>query len=175
MTARKLIGVPLAGILLVAGATAVLAQTGAGATITQAAGQATGAVKALFTDVLDDLVADGTINQDQADAIVQAVQARHAELREQAQAMREQMRTFLEDGTLSAEELAQLPADHPLRNLDSYLEDGQLTEDELRELRHVRGPGRGSGHGHGPWGGPGIHGAAPDASGEPGASGTSDT
>jgi polyhydroxyalkanoate synthesis regulator phasin len=125
----KLLGLPLAGLLLVGGATAVLAQSGAAGAITGAATRAT----TLLGEVLDDLVGDGTIERSQADAILEAVDERRTELREQAEALREQMRTFLQDGTLSADELAQLPADHPLRNLDQFLEDGQLTRDELRQ------------------------------------------
>ena len=149
---RRLLGLPLAGLLLIAGATAVLAQSGAGqAVVTAATGAGT-----VLSEVLADLVGDGTITQDQADAITEAVDEKRTERREQAEALREQMQAFLEDGVLSAEELAQLPADHPLRNLDQYLEDGQLTTDELRELRGFRGGfGFGRGHGHGFGFGPG--------------------
>jgi len=138
----KLIGIPLAALLLVGGATAVLAQTGAATAVTAAIAHAGG----LLEEVLTDLVADDVLTQAQADAVSEAVKTRHEERRAEHKALREQMRTFLEDRVLSADELAQLPEDHPLRNLDSYLDDGQLTEDELRELRpfgrgHHRGPG----------------------------------
>jgi polyhydroxyalkanoate synthesis regulator phasin len=127
-------------LLLIGGATAVMAHGGL------LGGPAEGGT--ILSDVLDELVTDGTINQTQADAIEEAITERRSELREEAEARREQMRTFLEDGTLSADELAQLPEDHPLRNLDSFLEDGQLTQDELRQLRRV-GPGVGPGFGRG--------------------------
>jgi polyhydroxyalkanoate synthesis regulator phasin len=148
---RRLLGLPLAGLLLIGGATAVLAQSGVGSTVAEAA---TGATTVLG-QVLDELVGDGTITQDQADAIGDAVEERRTELREQAEALREQMRQFLEDGVLSAEELAQLPEDHPLRNLDQFLDDGQLTTEELRQLRGFGfGPGH---HFRGPFhGGPGM-------------------
>jgi polyhydroxyalkanoate synthesis regulator phasin len=143
---RRLIGIPLAGLLLVGGATAAMAHGGL------LGGPAEGGT--ILSEVLDELVSDGTINQSQADAIEEAITDRRTELREEAEARREQMRTFLEDGTLSADELAQLPEDHPLRNLDSFLEDGQLTQDELQQLRGFgRGPGFGRGH-HGPFFGP---------------------
>lgn len=140
---RKLIGIPLAGLLLVGVATAALAHGGY-------LGGGPAGTGSILSDVLDDLVGDGTINQTQADAIENAVEERQTELREEAEALREQMQEFLSDGTLSADELAQLPEDHPLRNLDQYLEDGQLTQDELRQLG---GFGRGFGH-HGMRGAP---------------------
>jgi hypothetical protein len=152
---RKSLGIPLGVLLMVAGATAVFAQTGgaAGAAnpITAASNLASGA-GAILGDVLDDLVADGTIDQEQADAIEDAVEQRVTDLREEAerlreeaQRLREQIREFLEDGTLSEDELAQLPEDHPLRNLDAFLDDGQLTEDELRQLGGIGGFGFGRG------------------------------
>lgn len=152
----RLLGLPLAGLLLVGGATAVLAGSGAGEAVVRTAANATTGAGTLLTDVLAGLVEDGTIDQSQADAITNAVEQRRTELRQQAQALREQFRTFLEDGVLSAEELAQLPEDNPLRNLDQFLEDGQLTTDELRQLRGFGfGPGRGH-PGQGPLGAPGV-------------------
>ena len=145
---RRLIVIPLAGLLLVGGATAAMAH---GGLLGGPAERGT-----ILSDVLEELVTDGTINQGQADAIEEAITERRTEVREEAEARREQMRTFLEDGTLSADELAQVPEDHPLRNLDSFLEDGQLTQDELRQLRRF-GPGVGPGFGrgqHGPFFGP---------------------
>jgi hypothetical protein len=140
---RRLIGIPILGLLLLVGATAVLAGPGGGS----AALTAVGGASTVLSDVLSGLVGDGVIDQGQADAILEAVDARHEELRAERQRLREQLRGFLEDGTLSADELAQLPEDHPLRNLDQYLEDGQLT---LEELRQLRGFGFGFGHrGHG--------------------------
>ena len=143
---RKLLGVPLAGLLLVGGATAVLARSGGVDGVTSAVGGAVNRAGGVLQDVLDGLVDDGTLTQDQADAVTDGVENRLEELRTERDALREQMRTFLEDGVLSADELAELPEDHPLRNLDQFLEDGQLTQDELRQLRPL---GRGF-HGHGP-------------------------
>lgn len=119
-----------------------------------------------LTDVLGDLVAAGTITQAQSDAIVGALETKRAEHRAQREATRAQMKAFLEDGVITADELAELPADHPLRGVDSILDDGQITLDELRSLR---GPG-GFGH-RGPGFGGGNH-AAPFADDAPG--GTSD-
>lgn len=138
---RRLIIVVAAGALLLVAATSVLAApTGAGPT--SVVRSAVGLAGDVLSDVLDELVTAGTITQSQADAIETAVDEKRAELQAEREKLREQMQTFLEDGVITADELAQLPEDHPLRNLDQYLEDGQLTADELRELRGVGGFGR---------------------------------
>ena len=73
---------------------------------------------------------------------------------------------------VTSDELAQLPADNPLRNLDQFLDDGRLTKDELRQLRGFRGFGPGRGHGPwGPGGGPDGN-VAPEASPATGSSST---
>jgi hypothetical protein len=159
---RRFLIVVAAGALLLVGATTVLAAptTSGPASVVQAGLAGAGSV---LSDVLDDLVGAGTITQAQADTIEQAVEARRTELQAERDRLREQMRTFLEDGVLSADELAQLPADSPLRNLDQYLEDGQLTQDELRALRGLGGFGH-----RGGWlreGGPGASGSSDSSSG----------
>ena len=146
---RNLLGIPLAGLLLIGGATAVLAESGGVEGVTDTVGGVVMRAGGVLEEVLDGLVEDGTLTQEQADAVTEGVETQREEIRSEHEALREQLRGFLEDGALSADELAQLPEEHPLRNLDTYLEDGQLTEDELSELGPI-GPGRG--HGHGPRG-----------------------
>lgn len=92
-------------------------------------------------DVLDDLVGDGTIDESQADAVLQAVEDRATEIREERQALREQIREFLEDDVITEDEASQLPDDHPLLSdtFDEAWEDGELTRDEIAEFRHHRG------------------------------------
>jgi hypothetical protein len=114
----------------------------------------------ILAEVLEGFV-PGTLTEDEVDEILAAVEAKHEELRAEREAhraemeqFRDQMHSFLEDGQLTADELAQLPEDHPLLDPDGpaveYLEDGQLTADELTELRSEFGPHRGpGGHGHG--------------------------
>jgi polyhydroxyalkanoate synthesis regulator phasin len=157
---RRLIWLPLAGFLLIAGAAAAFAAPQLVATATDTLGAPLTRAGSVLQAVLADLVEDGVINQGQSDAIVEAVDARHVELRaemearrEEMQRLRQQIATFLEDGVITADEIAQLPEDHPLRNLDSYLEDGQLTLEELRQLGGWGG--RGGFGGHGRHGGPG--------------------
>lgn len=106
---------------------------------------------AILDEVLGGLVSDGTINQSQADAVKEAIQAKRAELKEEfgdrgprAQAHRRGvLRGLLADGVISAEEIAELPEDHPLRTGDSPLselleDDGQITREELQDFREAR-------------------------------------
>ena len=106
----------------------------------------------ILDEVLGDLVADGTLDQVDADAVKTALEARHEEVRAEIEAWREEnpgrfergfkrgfaMGGLLEDGVIDATELAELPDDHPLNDPDGpaaeFLSDGQLTEDELKQL-----------------------------------------
>ena len=101
-----------------------------------------------FREVLDELVVAGTIQQDQADAIDEAMKAKFEELRESGEGFRgpgrrgfgggHELGGLLEDDIISADELAELPDDHPFNDPDGpaadYLDDGQLTREELREI-----------------------------------------
>lgn len=107
----------------------------------------------ILDEVLGDLIADGTLDQGDVDAIKAAYEARHEEVRAEMEAWREEnpgrfergfkrgfaMGGLLEDGVIDAAELAELPDDHPLNDPDGpaaeFLSDGQLTEDELKQLR----------------------------------------
>lgn len=88
-------------------------------------------------DVLDGLVGDGTIDQSQADAIVDAVENKASEIKDERQALREQIRGFLEDDVITQDEASQLPDDHVLLSdvFDEAWADGQLTRDEIAEVR----------------------------------------
>ncbi len=56
----------------------------------------------------------------------------------------EQIQGFLEDGVITSDELAQLPADNPISNLEDILADGQITQEELDSVmvgpHFFRGP-----------------------------------
>jgi polyhydroxyalkanoate synthesis regulator phasin len=122
-----------------------------------------GAAEDILNKVLSDLVADGTITQEQADAITNGLkteianrQAELEQLRQQWQETRGQLKTFLKDGVITQDEIDTLPADNPLRiAFDSIAENGQVTVDQLRDFLPFggeylhRGPGS---FGHGFWG-----------------------
>ncbi len=86
--------------------------------------------------VLDDLVGEGTLTEDQAQAVLNAVEAEMEAVRAERQALREMVKTFLEDGVITEEEAAQLPEDHFLlsERFDEAWDDGQLTVEEIRSL-----------------------------------------
>lgn len=113
-------------------------------------------------DVVADLVDDGTLTRDQADAVIAAAGAKAEEVWQARDALKERLRSghaerwrsfanglrfgaLFDDGGIDQDEYDGLPEGHPLRDLDldEYLEDGRITPDEfleilpeLRELRH---------------------------------------
>lgn len=100
----------------------------------------------ILEDVLSNLVEDGTIDPSQVDAVVEAVDAKAAELRASAQNIRGMIARLFEDGVLTAEELDQLPDVFPFNQLERVLgdalDDGELTLEEFREA--WPGPRRGA-------------------------------
>jgi polyhydroxyalkanoate synthesis regulator phasin len=179
---RTYVVLPLAGLLVVAGAGAVLATTGPAPvtgsvdTVVPAAESpsptaATGATTPVrptdtaLQEVLDDLVSKGTITESQKTAILDGVAAERTARREARQANRDQLRTFLADGVITQEEFNQLPADSPLRTMTGLMDDGKITLDELRSLGRGLGVGIGRGgmRGGGMFGGNGYGPAASPA------------
>jgi polyhydroxyalkanoate synthesis regulator phasin len=196
----KTLALPIIGLLLLVGAGAVLATTVSPApsssdaivpaaetpspTPTPAPTNPASRPKAtdtVLSDVLDDLVAKGTINESQKTAVLDAVQARRVQLQADrkaaADALRQQaqqIRDFLSDGQITQDELDQLPADSPLRQLTNLMDDGKITTDELRSigggiLRELGGGRAGRFFGAHPFGGPGGGWAQPGASPSPSA------
>lgn len=165
---KRLIWLPIAGFLLIAGATVAaaapsLVDSARGLISTN--GQAvSGAItlsdstvdhpgKDLLTQVLSDLVSQNVITQAQSDAITAALQDKVDQQQADMQARRELIAGFVADGVITQSEINQLPADDPLRvAFDSIANDGQITLDQLRGL----GPGFGHDgpmmHGRGPGG-----------------------
>jgi polyhydroxyalkanoate synthesis regulator phasin len=93
----------------------------------------------LLGDVVDDLVGDGTITQDQADAIVEATETRIDRLHEEHRGRHEQLSGFLEDGVITEAEVLELPEVDWLFNpaFDEAWEDGELTIEEIRDVRRL--------------------------------------
>ena len=172
MKLSKTFVIPVAGLLVVLGAGAVLASTGTsspgGTAVVPAAESpspgASAAPKREFKDealtsVLDDLVAKGTIDASQKQAILDGLQAereqRLADAKARMEALRaqaEKVKGFLADGEITQDELDQLPADSPLRELTNLMDDGKITTEELQTIgRGFLGNGgfRGFGRGHG--------------------------
>ncbi len=150
----------LAALVLVAGAFTAIAITSGGAFAQTTDDESTSQERPDFAkggeileEVLASFVADGDISQATADDIAEAMAAKAAEVREQRQLWREdhagrdrrgfkqgfRLGGFLEDGVIDADELAELPDDHPLKDPDGpaakYLGDGKLTQEELQQLR----------------------------------------
>jgi hypothetical protein len=90
--------------------------------------------------VLDDLVGDGTITQDQADAIVEATEEKIDELEAEHRARHERLSEFLDDGVITAEEASELPDDHWIFDdaLADAWDDGELTTEEIRDIHPFR-------------------------------------
>jgi polyhydroxyalkanoate synthesis regulator phasin len=183
---------PLAALLVVGAAGAVLATSGGTTggdtgTVVPAAESASPDASAgtttkpdrngVLTDVLEDLVTEGTITESQKTAILDALTAEREARRAERQERMQQLRDILEDGQITQAELDQLPEDSRIRqldNLDELMADGKITTEELRSLG--RGLGRGLGLGRG-WHGFGGHGffggpddVTPDASASPSSS-----
>lgn len=166
---KRLIWLPLAGFLLIAGAAVAAAApslvdqarglVGAGVqddsgTITVGNADLAHPGRDLLADVLADLVSNNTITQAQSDAITQALADKVDAVKADMEARRTLIEGFVEDGVITQDEIDQLPADDPLRvAFDSIANDGQVTLDQLRGLGPGFGPGFGPGHhGRGPGG-----------------------
>jgi hypothetical protein len=165
---KRLIWLPIAGFLLIAGATVAAAAPSlvdsARGLIGTTGQAASGAITVsdstvahpgqdLLTQVLADLVANGTITQAQSDAITTGLQDAMTAKQAEMQVRRDLIQGFVADGVITQDEINQLPADDPLRvAFDSIANDGQITLDQLRGL----GPGFGPMHD-----GPGMHDRGP--------------
>ncbi len=168
---KRLIWLPIAGFLLIAGATVAMA---APALLDAAKGAVVGADPSpspgttttngdrghpgqdLLNKVLADLVTKGTITQAQSDAITQGLQDAITQQQSDMQARRTLIESMVADGVVTQDEINQLPADDPLRvAFDSIANDGQITLDQLRGLGGPGGLGGPDGRMHGPgmwWG-----------------------
>lgn len=140
---RKAILAAVTAALVLGGSLVVMAQADVAGTDDER-----GPIGSAIDEVLDDLVADDTLTRAQADAVIEALDARRAEFRAEREQMREQMEEFWADDQLTQEEIDQLPDWHHWSQMTDLLEDGVITRDELGGMR--RGPFGGGGprHGH---------------------------
>lgn len=129
------IAIPIAAVLVLGVATAVMARgahRGSG-------GGVRSERTSLLGQVLDELIEDGTITQQQSDAIKAALEEKRSEALEEAKAALDQLKAFWEDDVLTSDEIAQLPAADRITGaggpLAEALEDGQITREELDEIR----------------------------------------
>ena len=106
----------------------------------------------VFDEVIAELVAEGTIDTAQAEAIKEAFQAKHDELvaefgenrRGHHPFRRGALKGLLADDVITEDEIAGLPDDHPLKTGESPLaelleDDGQITADELETFKEENG------------------------------------
>ena len=151
-TGMRKIAIPIAAVLVLGVATAVMAR---GAHRSSGGGVRSERTS-LLGQVLDELIEDRTITRQQSDAIKTALEEKRSEALEEAKAALDQLKAFWEDDVLTSDEIAQLPAAERITDVGGpfaeALEDGQITKEEMDEIRseHFRGrrwPGH---HGRGP-------------------------
>ncbi|MFQ5524015.1 MAG: hypothetical protein ACE5F5_10600 [Acidimicrobiia bacterium] len=140
---RKVLAASVAGAILVGAGFVTAAVAGPGTAFAEENGTAQveegGFIpRALgfLGGVLDGLVDDGTLSEDQAQAVLDAVEAKMETVKAEREAVREMIKEFLEDGVITEDEAAQLPEDHFLlsERFDEAWMDGELTIEEIREL-----------------------------------------
>ncbi len=148
---KRLIASLLAAGVLVGGAATTAFLTGT--TYALAEESTTGTVSAdaprrpgaLLDEVLGGLVTDGVITDEQRQAIEDAMGARIEEIRAAHPGFPGGRHRgprvpggFLDDGVITADEIAQLPEGHPFRQgkgpAAQFLDDGQITAEELQQM-----------------------------------------
>ncbi len=155
---KKIVAAIVAAGVLVSGALVTVAIAAPSAAAQEADAETNRAQPArsgIVSEVLDELVADGTLTSAQAEAIETALRDKAQERRKVRDVARRAANKgfrwgrLLADDVLDADELASFPEDHPLRDPEGpaaeYLDDGELTIDELRLVRQAWREARASG------------------------------
>ena len=92
----------------------------------------------ILADTLSELVADGTITQEQMDAIVTAIEEKKSAIAAERSRVKELLESFWSDGVLTSAEIAQLPFAYRFTDPDGpfadALEDGQITKEEFEAI-----------------------------------------
>ena len=146
------IGIPIAAVLVLGVATAVMAR----GVHRGSPGVARTEGMSLLGVVLADLVEDGTISQEQSEAITAALAEKRSQALEEAKAALDQLKAFWEDDVLTSDEISRLPRADRITDTEGpfaeALEDGQITREELGEIRseHSHGHRRFGHHRRGP-------------------------
>lgn len=124
------IGIPIAAVLVLGIATAVMAR----GVHRGSPGVARTEGMSLLGVVLADLVEDGTISQEQSEAITAALAEKRSQALEEAKAALDQLKAFWEDDVLTSDEISRLPrADRVTDSEGPFaeaLEDGQITRSD---------------------------------------------
>ena len=151
---------PLAAILIVTGAGAVLAATNAQPTprVAEAPAPAANTPTATPTapekpapkppkdlvTVLDSLVKAGTITQAQEDKILAGLVSQKLADRAAHEALKALLESITADGVITQDEVNKLPADSPLRGITKFMTNGKISLDDIKALNgalHGWGPG----------------------------------
>ena len=141
-----------AAVLVIGGSLGAMAQTGDAPVEADPtpAEQTFRPLGGLLAGALDEMVADGVIDSEQAKAITEWLQERRSERMELRTERRVAHDAAWADGVLTLDEAAELPSADRLLAEDGPFaeawEDGQLTRDEVEVVRSQLGDGGGFGH-----------------------------
>lgn len=149
----KILAALAAGALIVTAGLVLSVVSTPGVALAEHGGAEAPRVIRFLERVLNELADEGTISEDDADAVLEAVESELAELNEQHPELGHLRRhllrkgarigALLDDGGISQEEYEALDDDHYLKQVDigEALDDGLITPRELREIwrEHIRG------------------------------------
>lgn len=125
-----------AAVLVVGGALGAIAQTDEGETDTVTSEVAPlGHKGERLAGLLDEMVSDGVITAEQAEAITEWLENKREEARAEREALREAFEAAWDDGVLTEDEAAQFPFFERLEAIEGLWADGQVTQEEWDAFR----------------------------------------